>query len=469
MGVVPPAAGFNAGLAEIAHRARRAADPRRGDDRLPGRPRRLGRLSERAGEPTADLYTFGKVMGGGLPAAAFGGRAEIMALLAPAGPVYQAGTLSGNPARLRGRPGHAARVHRRGLRAAGRDRRRSIGDLAVAGADRGRRAAPAAVRRQHVLDLLHRRRRCRTTTPPGPRTSPRSRRSSTRCWRAGSTCRRRRSRRGSSRPRSTTPRWRSSRRRCRRRRAAAAAAGRAAADRERPGVSDETVVHLLRHGEVENPTKILYGRLPGSGCPPLGEQMAKAAAQSLAGRDITHVVASPLERAQQTAEPIAAQFGLPIAVDERLIESANFFEGKRVGVGDGALRDPRNWWVLRDPFTPVVGRELQRRSRQRMYAALQAARDRGRGARGGLRLAPAADLDPAPAPGAQAPLARPAPAPVRAGQPDQLPLRRRHPRRHRLQRAGGPPRRPVAGRRTGQGRLMPLCRDRLDRWSLAAA
>ena len=45
----------------------------------------------------ADLCTFGKVMGGGLPAAAFGGRAEIMARLAPAGPVYQAGTLSGNP------------------------------------------------------------------------------------------------------------------------------------------------------------------------------------------------------------------------------------------------------------------------------------------------------------------------------------------------------------------------------------
>jgi glutamate-1-semialdehyde 2,1-aminomutase len=45
----------------------------------------------------ADLFTFGKVMGGGLPAAAFGGRAEVMSRLAPAGPVYQAGTLSGNP------------------------------------------------------------------------------------------------------------------------------------------------------------------------------------------------------------------------------------------------------------------------------------------------------------------------------------------------------------------------------------
>lgn len=44
-----------------------------------------------------DLLTFGKVMGGGFPAAAFGGRADVMAHLAPAGPVYQAGTLSGNP------------------------------------------------------------------------------------------------------------------------------------------------------------------------------------------------------------------------------------------------------------------------------------------------------------------------------------------------------------------------------------
>lgn len=51
-------------------------------------------------EPLADapdLFTFGKVMGGGFPAAAFGGRRDVMALLAPDGPVYQAGTLSGNP------------------------------------------------------------------------------------------------------------------------------------------------------------------------------------------------------------------------------------------------------------------------------------------------------------------------------------------------------------------------------------
>jgi glutamate-1-semialdehyde 2,1-aminomutase len=98
MGVVPPRPGFNAGLAEIAHR--------RGallilDEVMTGfRVSRGGwaGYSARRGESVdADLYTYGKVMGGGLPAAAFGGRAEIMSQLAPAGPVYQAGTLSGNP------------------------------------------------------------------------------------------------------------------------------------------------------------------------------------------------------------------------------------------------------------------------------------------------------------------------------------------------------------------------------------
>ena len=139
-----------------------------------------------------------------------------------------------------------------------------------------------------------------------------------------------------------------------------------------------TVVHLLRHGEVDNPGKVLYGRLPGFRLSELGVQMAKAAAESLAGRDVTYLVASPLERAQQTAEPFAAEFKLPTAVDERLIESANYFEGKRVGVGDGALRDPRYWWVLRDPFTPSWG-EPYNQVALRMFAALQEARDRAEG------------------------------------------------------------------------------------------
>ena len=135
----------------------------------------------------------------------------------------------------------------------------------------------------------------------------------------------------------------------------------------------ETIVHVLRHGEVYNPDRILYGRLPGFRLSELGVQMAKAVASSLADHDVTYVVASPLERAQQTAEPIAAQFGLPVAVDERLIESANWFEGRRVAVGDGSLRDPRNWWVLRDPLTPSWGEPYQAIA-ARMFAAVQAAR-----------------------------------------------------------------------------------------------
>ena len=138
-------------------------------------------------------------------------------------------------------------------------------------------------------------------------------------------------------------------------------------------MTQETVIHLLRHGEVYNPTKILYGRLPGYRLSQLGEQMARAAATAVAGRDIRLVGSSPLERAVQTAEPIAAEFGLPIMTDERLIESANFFQGKRFGVGDGALRDPRNWWVLRDPFRPSWG-ESYVEIAHRMYGALQAVR-----------------------------------------------------------------------------------------------
>jgi broad specificity phosphatase PhoE len=140
----------------------------------------------------------------------------------------------------------------------------------------------------------------------------------------------------------------------------------------------KTVVHVLRHGEVYNPEKVLYGRMPGYHLSELGVQMAKAATQAVAERDIAYVVASPLERAQQTAEPIANQFKLPIAVDERLIESENVFEGQRVGVGDGALRDPRNWWKIRNPVTPSWG-EPYTQIATRMSAALLAAREAAEG------------------------------------------------------------------------------------------
>jgi broad specificity phosphatase PhoE len=143
-------------------------------------------------------------------------------------------------------------------------------------------------------------------------------------------------------------------------------------------VSDSTVVHLLRHGEVHNPAKILYGRLPGYRLSTTGEAMALAAAEWFAGKDVTHLVSSPLERAQQTAAPIAETLSLPVQVDERLIEAGNAFEGLRVGVGDGALRVPRHWWKLRNPFRPSWG-EPYVEIAARMLAAVEAARDAARG------------------------------------------------------------------------------------------
>jgi glutamate-1-semialdehyde 2,1-aminomutase len=93
MGVVPPRPGFNAALRDAchAHGALLVLD-----EVMTGF--RVGPAGWYGLEGVAgDLFTFGKVMGGGMPAAAFGGRRDVMAMLAPAGPVYQAGTLSGNP------------------------------------------------------------------------------------------------------------------------------------------------------------------------------------------------------------------------------------------------------------------------------------------------------------------------------------------------------------------------------------
>jgi broad specificity phosphatase PhoE len=142
--------------------------------------------------------------------------------------------------------------------------------------------------------------------------------------------------------------------------------------------SERTVVHLLRHGEVHNPTKVLYGRLPGFRLSDAGLDMAEKAAVWFAGSDITHLVSSPLERAQQTAAPIAEALSLPVTVDDRLIEAGNAFEGLRIGVGDGALRVPKHWWKLRNPFRPSWG-EPYVEIAARMLAAVEAARDAARG------------------------------------------------------------------------------------------
>jgi broad specificity phosphatase PhoE len=136
----------------------------------------------------------------------------------------------------------------------------------------------------------------------------------------------------------------------------------------------QTTVHLVRHGEVFNPTGVLYGRLPGFTLSETGEQMAVLAADALRGHDVTVVRSSPLERAVQTAAPIAAEFSVEPTTDERLIESDNIFEGKTFGMGDGSLKNPSVWRYLWNPFRPSWG-EPYAEVAARVLAAVADARD----------------------------------------------------------------------------------------------
>lgn len=151
-----------------------------------------------------------------------------------------------------------------------------------------------------------------------------------------------------------------------------------AVEAEQPELAPDTVVHLLRHGEVHNPEGILYGRRPGFHLSELGREMAEAVGERLQDRDITHLVSSPLERAQETAAPLAKLKGLTPVLDERVIESENWFEGKRFGVGDNALKHPSSWIKLYNPFKPSWG-EPYKVIGDRMFAAIHDARAAARG------------------------------------------------------------------------------------------
>lgn len=129
----------------------------------------------------------------------------------------------------------------------------------------------------------------------------------------------------------------------------------------------------MRHGEVHNPEGVLYGRLPGYHLSERGRAQAQAVADALADNDIVAVVASPLQRAQETAAPIAAAHHLAIDTDPELIESANFFEGKRMSPGDGVWKNPQVWWQVRNPLTPSWG-EPYKKVAARMTAAVNRAR-----------------------------------------------------------------------------------------------
>jgi broad specificity phosphatase PhoE len=140
---------------------------------------------------------------------------------------------------------------------------------------------------------------------------------------------------------------------------------------------DRTVVHLLRHGEVYNPTGILYGRLPDFHLSQVGQEMASRLAEHVKDFDLVHLRCSPMERAQETMAPVADALGLPVTTDGRVIEAGNFLEGQRVAVNASAFRDPRNWRWFRNPFTPSWGEpyvEIAARMRLAMKDAVEAAR-----------------------------------------------------------------------------------------------
>ncbi len=132
------------------------------------------------------------------------------------------------------------------------------------------------------------------------------------------------------------------------------------------------LVHLVRHGEVHNPGRIRYGRLPGYHLSERGRQQAQQAAARLEAWPDPVIYASPLERAVETAEIIARHLGVAtVDRDERLLETINVFEGKR----KIAPAAPWNWWRLWNPFRPSWGEPFAT-VRARMRAVIDELRAR---------------------------------------------------------------------------------------------
>jgi broad specificity phosphatase PhoE len=133
-----------------------------------------------------------------------------------------------------------------------------------------------------------------------------------------------------------------------------------------------STVHLARHGEVENPQKILYGRQPGWRLSTRGQKMAEALGEWSKSIDLGALHVSPLQRAQETAAPIARAHGIEITTDERLIEAGNVFEGKSFEPGSGILKHPTAWRHLYNPWKPSWGEPYDEQI-NRMFAAIFAA------------------------------------------------------------------------------------------------
>jgi broad specificity phosphatase PhoE len=136
-------------------------------------------------------------------------------------------------------------------------------------------------------------------------------------------------------------------------------------------------IHLVRHGEVENPSGVIYGRLPGYNLSERGRRQAEQAAKHLRDADIGALWSSPLERAQETAQAVAEPHNMEVVTDHRLIESDSTFEGVSRTLW-AFMTSPRHWWRLRNPWGPSWGESFLE-IRERMIDAISAALDEARG------------------------------------------------------------------------------------------
>lgn len=140
----------------------------------------------------------------------------------------------------------------------------------------------------------------------------------------------------------------------------------------------KTTVHLVRHGEVYNPKKILYGRMPGYHLSSRGNSMAVATSKYFRGRDVVYLAASPLERAQETARPIAEVTGCEVHTRDDVLEAGNTFEGLRTKGWRSQLINPIRWRHMTNPFEPSWGEPYQEIF-ERMWSAVEDARDKAEG------------------------------------------------------------------------------------------
>ncbi|HWD10017.1 MAG TPA: histidine phosphatase family protein [Actinomycetota bacterium] len=132
-----------------------------------------------------------------------------------------------------------------------------------------------------------------------------------------------------------------------------------------------TRIHLVRHCEVENPENVWYGLLDGFPLSEAGRQRAQLLGDHFASHDLAAVYSSPMERAVQTAEPIASQHGLAVTTNQEIIEVLSYLQGQPAD--RRVLYKVRNLRYFINPLRPSWG-EPYRSVAARMVRALEAIR-----------------------------------------------------------------------------------------------